>query len=443
MRVLYAACALLLLASPDLSAESAYEQLLQAAPEQTRPRSEPAPLFEAVPVGLAEAPTRKAAGIGLSHSGDPFDIPHFSLRQIAGLLKEAGGTHYRPHLPLDEAVPEISAGTLEKLRRAGSDPALMDAMIDELARDGRWDRMDKLVDIFTGAGLELVLVTGAGYRKEAPRYALPDGSLQRVSPDRVGRDVYIALVRWLTGAAVRRYGDRVEVWQVENEINIAQFCMRVGWRVNEKSWADAEFLKKLLAALADTVHAEGRRMGRDLKTTHNFGTDVGWKDWVSKKSVDIGKDIGTFGVSSLDIVGVDVYANYFYGWPVHDERVGEVVSQTVEAADGRPVWVLETGFPNGPGPRGFSEKRQALYFRNGFDAAYAAGADVVLAFGWFWNPLGWYTDSPDPLPWWHPQAGEQHWSPIKLTPNPDGGTDIRFGKAWDEFVAAARRWVAD
>lgn len=65
----------------------------------------------------------------------------------------------------------------------------------------------------------------------------------------------------------------------------------------------------------------------------------------------------------------------------------------------------------------------------------------MLAFGWFWNPQGWYTDNPNPLPWWHPQVGERFWSPLKVTHNPDGTQSVSYGKAWEEFEAAAARWL--
>ncbi|MBI5243069.1 MAG: hypothetical protein HY922_05195 [Elusimicrobia bacterium] len=438
-------CALFWVAAPAFAADSAYQQLLNAVPEQVSQQSSPAPSFEEELV----AGGRKAQGIGLSHSGNPFDIPDFPLQQIASLLRENRGTHYRPHLPLNEAVPELSAESIEKLRQAGSNPAILDAMIDDLSKNGRWDRMDGLVDTFTGAGIKLILVVGAGYRKEAPFYAMPDGAKGRVSPDRLGRDLYITMAKWIAGAGVRRYGEKVGAWQVENEINIAGMVSHIGWRVAEDSWGDKEFLKRLLAALSETVHAEGRRLGRDLKTTHNFATDsTAWKGWAASgeetEKVDFKKDIDDYGALGLDIIGIDLYANYFFGWPLRDGTVGKTVSEAVAAAGGRPVWVLETGFPRAPGLRGFSEARQGEYFRKTFDAAYGAGADLVLAFGWFWNPQGWYTDNPKPKPWWNPQAGEQYWSPISVTHRSDGSIkDVHFGAAWDEFKSASQRWVGD
>ncbi|MEK7746822.1 MAG: hypothetical protein AAB576_09160, partial [Elusimicrobiota bacterium] len=313
-----------------------------------------------------------------------------------------------------------------------------------LAREGRWERMDGLVDAFTGRGIKLILVVGVGYRKEAVRYRSADGSLLEASPDRIGRERYLALMRWLVGAGVRRYAGRVEFWQVENEINIARLVTRVGWRVKEKSWGDREFLRSLISTLCRTVHAEGERAGRELKTTHNFSADMAWKDWLGPKiPASLSADIRAFSApDDLDIIGVDLYANHFTGWPMFDKKVARDVAGAVSAAGGRPVWVLETGYATGPKWRGFSEGRQEDYFRKAFDAAYGAGADLVLAFGWFWNPHGWYTDNPAPLPWWHPMSPEQHWSPVHVERGADGSRNVRLGPAYDELTQAARRWVA-
>ena len=439
--------------SPSVAfADSARQQLQDSAPESARQTHVPAvPADQAVPGAVDQRlPNGTAEGIGLSHSGNPFDIPDFSLAEIAGILSKAGGTHYRPHCPINEAVPEISAETLARLKKAATDPAVLEAMTADLAVNGRWDRMDGLVSNFSGAGIKLILVVGAGYRKEAPLFVMPDGAKDHVSPDRIGRDVYIAMARWIAGAAVRRYGDRVEFWQVENEINIARMVSFIGWRVSERSWGDRKFLDALITGLAQTVHAEGQRAGRPLKTTHNFATDgTAWKDEVNahavpeetSQPVDVVKDIGVFAVHDLDIVGLDLYANYFTGWPMQDAKEGRVVADAVAAAGGRPVWVLEAGFPRAPGLKGFTEARQAEYFRKLFDASYRAGAKVILAFGWFWNPHGWYTDDPKPKPWWSPQACEQYWSPISVKHNPDGSKNVHFGPALDEMKSASDRWL--
>lgn len=376
----------------------------------------------------------KAAGIGVAHSGDPFNIPDFTLSEIADLIRSAGGTHYRPHIPLNEAVPGISPENMTRLKKAASEPAILDAMIDELSRQGKWSRLDGLVDAFTRKGIKLILVAGCGYQKEAPLYRKADGSMESISPDRLGRDLYLAAVKWLAGAAVRRYGGRVEFWQVENEINIASFVARFGWRIKEDSWADKAYCKRLISALAAIVHSEGVKLKKNLKTTHNFATTT------PLYTRNIPMDLAAFSApGDLDIIGLDFYGNYLLGWPDSADASVRQLKETVRAAGGKPVWILETGYPGGPSQRGFSEKHQTEYFKGFINGAYDAGADLVLVFGWFWNPGGWFTDSKAPLPWWKPMAVERYWSPIHIGHRPDGTKELVFAGAWEEFKKAARK----
>jgi hypothetical protein len=428
-------------------AASALEQLRSQTAGETTPSGE----AKAAPLSIAGSPVSgRVTGIGISHSGDPHDIPDFSPPEMAKLMRELGATHYRPHLPLNEPIKEISPEQLESLRQAQDDPALLEAMVDDLAKNGDWGKMDALVDAFSGQGIKLILVVGAAYVKECPLYTAADGTRRPISPDSLGRPLYLTAMRWLVGAGVRRYSDRVSYWQIENELNaaasVAQF---VKWRVNEPSWKNLAFLKDLLQTLGDVVHEEGRSSGRELKTVHNFLCGLPWAPWqglVSRKKIlapsqtPSHSPVAKSRQDPLDIIGIDSYSNYYLGVPAMGRGLDKHVRDAVSASGGRPVWVLETGFPRGPRMRGFSEERQAKYFSEMFDEAYKSGASLALAFGWFWNPNGWYTDRSGSLPWWHPQAGEQYWSPIETRSGPDGSKQRRFAPAWGEFQRAAERW---
>lgn len=437
--------ALSFLPAPARGETSAFAELLEAAPSSAvTALSEPS---RGAPLAAAPVEERNPVeGIGVSHSGDPMDIPDLSQREVARLLKSGGGTHYRPHMPLNEPLKELSSDMLARLGEAGSDAAAMDAMIETLSREGDWSRMDELVDAFTAEGIRLILVVGAGYRKEAPLFRDKKGRLREVSPERIGRETYLAMLRLIVGAQVRRYGGRVRVWQIENEINAAfATAAFVHWRVRELSWADREYMTRVMQVLGDAVHGEGRSMGRDLKTVHNFLIGVPIAPWMKYVKAGTGNPGGgLFSPESknyLDIVGLDSYLNYYQGVPNLDKVVGKHVAEVKKAAGGRPVWVLETGVAGAPWQRGFTEKRQAKYFRKAFDEAYKNGASMVMAFGWFWNPRGWYNDRAGKLPWWHPQAVEQYWSPVVVKKDAAGGKTVRFKKAWRELREAAERWL--
>ena len=373
-----------------------------------------------------EAPNHKPLGLGISHSGDPYDIPDFSQEEIAGVIKSYGGSYYRPHVPLNEAMPEITQETFSRLQLAVNDPQELEALTDELAQHGKWERIDALVNAYTSAGVKLILVTGCGYRKEAPVLVKEDGKREVVSPSKIGRDVYITMTKWLVGAAVRRYAAKVQVWQVENEINTAVTHMLGKWRTKDSAWTDRKYGMSLLQHLTEVVHREGARQGFDLKTTQNYSTSLpGWRKYIKQSA------------QYVDIVGIDMYANYVAGWPPADKRMADYVLDAKAASGGKPVWVLEAGFADAPRIKGFTPRAQAAYFKRLIDRCFRNGAEVVLVFGWFWNPAGWYTDSGKPAHWYSPMAAEAHWSPIQKDPKTG---KITFGPAWDEFKNAAEKW---
>jgi len=84
---------------------------------------------------------------------------------------------------------------------------------------------------------------------------------------------------------------------------------------------------------------------------------------------------------SIDIVGVDAYPNYYLPQPVRGEVLRERVATAVEMGCGRPVVVVETGYPTGPAERGYTEAAQAEFIQEAFDASVAGGARGFFLFG--------------------------------------------------------------
>ena len=214
---------------------------------------------------------------------------------------------------------------------------------------------------------------------------------------------------------------------MENEINVANIHAMAGWRIKEASWSDREYQLRLLRELSATVHGEGKRQGLALRTTQNFATQsFNWESYV--------RDAAGAGI---DIAGLDLYGNYFLGWPMKDAEMADNVLRAKKAFSGGPVWVLEAGFARAPAVRGFTPERQAEYFKRLIDRSFRNGADVMLVFGWFWNPKGWFMDGNNTPQWYSPMAAEPYWSPIEKLP--DG--KLVFHGAWDEFKKAAQKWA--
>ncbi|MCA9672356.1 MAG: hypothetical protein KC503_42470, partial [Myxococcales bacterium] len=90
-----------------------------------------------------------------------------------------------------------------------------DAAVASLAGDDkRFAGPDAALQRYQGK--TLVLGLGSGFTNAMPDIAGASGS-ERVTPDRIGRDAYIAQLLLYARATVRRYRGKVAGWQIENE----------------------------------------------------------------------------------------------------------------------------------------------------------------------------------------------------------------------------------
>ena len=115
-------------------------------------------------------------------------------------------------------------------------------------------------------------------------------------------------------------------------------------------------------------------------TTVNFHTDIpaeinqgfllpSWEDAIRQ------------WMSHIDVIGIDAYPNYYQPEPVRGEVLGERVAAASEMGCGKPLVVVETGYPTGPPERGYTEADQAEYLQEAYDASVAAGAQGFFLFG--------------------------------------------------------------
>jgi hypothetical protein len=276
-------------------------------------------------------------------------------------------------------------------------------IVDAYIASKNWSKFDTCVSMLTAAGINIVFILGCGYIHNLPYIA---NTAERISPDTVGWDYYLGDIYLYARAVVRRYGGDVQYWQIENELNAAgPTALLFGWRTLDLAWWHPVFLETLIATLASAVKIEANLSGYDMYTIHNFHTDVpGWSYYL------------TAWLDYLDIVGIDSYPNYLFGWPVLGETLGlkvELASilatyydNTTESWVTKPVWVIETGYPTAPAERAFNELRQAEYVESAALSALAAGADGFFIFT--------ITSSEEVIyPWWEPQSVEAHWGLIK------------------------------
>jgi len=320
---------------------------------------------------------------------DPVELDEFIFGVSSGLRYSSGdpsaelvelGMHwYRPNISWRAVMPTVP------------DPDLLitdvtQEMIDELIDEADWTGIDNSLKLVTAAGIKPIPVIGHGYTSA---HSFIDG--EPASPKRIGKEHYLAYMYLYVRATVERYdgdgykdadGIVIKHWQIENELNQALLTAIWGWRSPVwleallSPWADWDFCTELLATLNRAVHESDP----DAITTQNLHTDIHpdlshmilQPSWV---------DAATLWRDHMDLIGFDAYPNYYVAEPVYGYVVGERVEALREASCGKPIIVMEIGYPTGPAEMGFSWDRQAQFIDDAFHSAYDAGVVGYMQFG--------------------------------------------------------------
>lgn len=319
---------------------------------------------------------------------EPVDLPEFILGTSQGgsnvipLLSELGVKWMRGTVTWRSVEPEIEFAELT-VEQVDAQPE----MIAEYIQSHNWSASDALLAAMKAGGLEPMMIVGHGYTGTLPYFGG-----ERLTPDRIGRENYLGHIYLFARAAVERYngdgemdapgGQVVKFWQLENELNQAFFTALWGWRTPSfldalgSAWRSWDFVTQLLETLSRAVEVEDP----EALTTVNFHTDV-------PEEINSGfllpswqKSIRQW-VDLVDVIGIDAYPNYYSPEPVKGEVLGELVAEASEMGCGKPVVVVETGYPTGPSERGYTEQGQATYIQEAFQASVAAGAKGFFLFG--------------------------------------------------------------
>lgn len=299
---------------------------------------------------------------------------NWSGSSTAAWSNELGLKWSRGTVSFRSVMPELYDDTLT-MEEVDNNPALLDWFMENA--DWRWadSHLRGLID----AGISPFPVIGLGWIG-----CLPTINGETATPDRLGSDTYLAYLYLYARAVVERYdgdGDRdasgihIKLWQIENELNQAMFTTLYGWREPTgvdgltSLWADQDFLFDVLFTLNRAVH----QADPSAITTHNFHTDVppeynhffkqpGWPE-----SARLWRDL-------MDVIGFDAYPNYYYADPLRIDAITERINILKQAGGGKPIIIMESGYPAGPLETGFSPEKQAQYLDQAVHAAIDGGA---------------------------------------------------------------------
>lgn len=278
-------------------------------------------------------------------------------RAISDLV-ELGANAWRPWIHWGVVEPVIAQPLLARRE-------VTDQRVEDYARDEShgWAAYDHLVDACCAAGIELHLVLGGGYHFALPAFEHATSGMKFL-PSVVGHEAYLAHLLLHTRAVVRRYRDRVSLWQLENELNGAgETRTFVRWR-----WGGSWWNWSFLTAILDTLHEAVKTESPAAQVSHNFVTDIRLLP-----GMHWSRDIRRWR-ERLDIVGIDAYPDYVLGHWSRGAKVARTTEAAVEVSGGKPVMVLEAGYPTAPAYRGFSEAGQVEYLESAIESSLRCGA---------------------------------------------------------------------
>lgn len=298
------------------------------------------------------------------------------------LVAEMGANWFRGWIQWRQVEPEITQPelTVEQVR---ANPQMVHDYIDE----HDWSAPDALLTACQENEIEnVILVVGVGFD-----WVLPQYNGEPANPDNLGKENYLGHYYRHIRAAVERYdgdgvydapGDLVvHFWEPEAELNEAFLTAVLGWRGPPyeqalfSAWHDFDFLTDIIRLGNEAAREEDEQavtiMPFHTDIHENFGRFFNYPPWF--EAVEAWQEY-------VDIIGVDAYPNYYWPTPVHGDVLYDRIMRVRGIAPGKPIMVIETGYPSGPAEIGFNEELQVHFIDQAIESARSAGAMGYMHF---------------------------------------------------------------
>ena len=266
--------------------------------------------------------------------------------------------------------------------------------IEAFMNRSTWQDFDAVLSMILDNKIEPILQIGHGHTRHAPRIGTgklmapnnPTG--QNDSTYFVDENTYLYYLKLFAHATVRKYRNKIAFWQIEGEFNVAKFNrLFYGWRLGNL-WDDESsggFQDKVWDILVNAVRTEDP----SAKIVTNF------------HMLNLVKALQRFG-PDCDIIGLNIYPNLKFAYPVLGFVPGELVWATRRALKGlnmsdKDVWITETNYPalySSDPPANISLDSNFVYYSYGRQADFLESAlETSLNYGakgFFWWTLWLY-----------------------------------------------------
>lgn len=184
---------------------------------------------------------------------------HDNLALIGNTSSNAGRVEmcWKYLLPYGRVPSVINASMTVAYARAH--PAVVDAFLNASDLQAGFATMDSWIATLNASGVRTIGTLGDGGTNCIPSY--PDAQ-SLFDPNVVGEELYRAYMYIFARAMARRFGDRVAVWQIENEPNYAWVTAIAGERVSKLG---GNGVGGSTLAAGEAVRALLRRAGHDAE----------------------------------------------------------------------------------------------------------------------------------------------------------------------------------
>jgi len=214
---------------------------------------------------------------------------------------------------------------------------------------------DNFVNVALSMGFKLIGILGTGATNLMPLWLQNTGG--------VNNSNYLSYLNQYAKLTVQRYGNKVNIWQIENELNDISFYLLVGFR--QGNW-NFQIAKSILQTLSSDI----RNYSSSPIMINVLVDNLNWKTFLQNL---------TIWNISYDVIGIDYYPTYLddYSSNPGSPNKGLLIYNYITQAESfnKSVIVAETGYSTYNNLHTYSE--QAEYVKRIVEGSALAGVKLI------------------------------------------------------------------